>query len=125
LNQQPQLKRLLLLEEPVLQVEEQVFEEESSIVFEEEGPIVFELDLTIKEIPVMADPVVAPEMSTVDEEESKEETKPVFVAPVASNAFGSFLKRPTNIYSNEPAAESIAPVQVTEEKNARSTGRYH
>ena len=110
------VEEISVLEEPVLQVEEQVFEEESSIVFEEEGPIVFELDLTIKEIPVMADPVVAPEMSTVDEEESKEETKPVFVAPVASNAFGSFLKRPTNIYSNEPAAESIAPVQVTEEK---------
>jgi cell division protein FtsZ len=115
------VEEISVLEEPILQVEEQIFEEEEEeeegpVVFEEEGPIVFELDLTIKEIPVMAEPVVTPEMSTVDEEESKEETKPVFVAPVSSNAFGSFLKRPTNIYSNEPTAESIAPVQVPEEK---------
>ncbi len=127
-----EVEEITLLEEPVLQVEEQiseeegpivfeeenpiVFEEESPIVFEEEGPIVFELDLTIKEMPLMAEPVVTPEMSIVDEEESKEEVKPAFVAPVTSNSLGSFLKRPTNIYSNEPAAESIAPVQVPEEK---------
>ena len=128
-----EVEETIVLQEPVSQVEEQVvveeeslivveeeipivFEEESPTVFEEEGPIVFELDLTIKELPVMAEPVVTPEMSTVDEEESKEETNPVFVAPVASNTLGSFLKRPANIYANESVAENQAPVQVPEAK---------
>jgi cell division protein FtsZ len=98
----------IVLEEPVLQVEEQV-------AAEEEGPIVFELDLTIRELPVMAEPVVAPEMK-VGNEQSQEEVKPAFVAPAASTTPGSFLKRPTNIYANEPAAEKLAPVQQSEEK---------
>lgn len=92
------------LEMPVSQVEEQVFAEE-------EGPIVFELDLTIKELPVMSEPVVSPEMKIADEPK-QEEIKPAMVAPVASNTLGSFLKRPTNIYATEPTAETQAPVQA-------------
>lgn len=92
------------LEMPVSQVEEQVFAEE-------EGPIVFELDLTIKELPVMSEPVVSPEMKIADEPK-QEEIKPAMVAPVASNTLGSFLKRPTNIYVTEPTAETQAPVQA-------------
>ena len=111
------VEEISVLEEPVLQVEEQIFEEEEEVpvVFEEEGPIVFELDLTIKELPVTAEAFVTPDTALVDEQK-QEEAQPAFVAPVSSNALGSFLKRPTNIYSNEPTAESIAPVQVPEEK---------
>lgn len=92
--------------EPVAQVEEPVF-------IEEEGPIVFELDLTIKELPVMAEAVVSSDMATV-EEQKKEEVKPAVVAPVTSNTLGSFLRRPTNIYANEVTAESQPAAQVSE-----------
>lgn len=92
------------LDMPVSQVEEQVFAEE-------EGPIVFELDLTIKELPVMSEPVVSPEMKIADEPK-QEEVKPAIVAPVATTGLGSFLKRPTNIYATEPTAETQAPVEA-------------
>jgi cell division protein FtsZ len=92
------------LEMPVSQVEEQVFAEE-------EGPIVFELDLTIKELPLMSEPVVSPEMKIADAPK-QEEIKPAIVAPVATSGLGSFLKRPTNIYATEPSAETQAPVQA-------------
>jgi len=92
------------LEMPVSQVEEQVFAEE-------EGPIVFELDLTIKELPLMSEPVVSPEMKIADAPK-QEEIKPAIVAPIATTGLGSFLKRPTNIYATEPSAETQAPVQA-------------
>jgi cell division protein FtsZ len=92
------------LEMPVSQVEEQVFTQE-------DGPIVFELDLTIKELPVMSEPVVSPEMKVADAPK-QEEIKPAIVAPVASSGLGSFLKRPTNIYATEPTVETQAPVQA-------------
>jgi cell division protein FtsZ len=97
-----------ILHEPVYQVEEQVFAGE-------EGPIVFELDLTIKELPVMAEPFVSPEMANLDKQK-QEDVKPAVVAPAASNTMGSFLKRPTNIYANEPAVESNTPAQAPEAK---------
>ena len=97
-----------ILHEPVYQVEEQVFTGE-------EGPIVFELDLTIKELPVMAEPFVSPEMANLDKQK-QEDVKPAVVAPAASNTMGSFLKRPTNIYANEPAVESNTPAQAPEAK---------
>jgi cell division protein FtsZ len=103
-----EVQETIALHEAVSQVEEQEF-------VEEEGPIVFELDLTIRELPIMAEPVVAPEMKIVNEQ-MQEEIKPAFVAPAASTTPGSFLKRPTNIYANEPAAENLASVQATEVK---------
>lgn len=96
----------ILSEETIAQVEEPVF-------VEEEGPIVFELDLTIKELPVMAEAVVSPDMA-IAEEQKKEEVKPAVVAPVASNTLGSFLRRPTNIYANEVTAENQPTAQVSE-----------
>ena len=100
------VEETIVSHEPVAQVEEQVF-------FEEEGPIVFELDLTIKELPVMAEAVVSPDMAIL-EAQKKEEVKPAVVAPVASNTLGSFLRRPTNIYANEVTAESQPAAQVSE-----------
>ena len=91
------------LEMPVSQVEEQVFTQE-------DGPIVFELDLTIKELPVMSEPVVSPEMK-IEDGPKQEEIKTAVVAPIATNGLGSFLKRPTNIYATEPTVETQAPVQ--------------
>ena len=102
------VEEIMLVEEPVSQVEEQVF-------VEEEAPMVFELDLTIKELPVMAEQVDSPDMK-ISDEQKEEEIKPVIVAPVASNIPGSFLKRPANIYASEATAESQAPVQVLEAK---------
>jgi cell division protein FtsZ len=95
-----------VLQSPPYQVEEHVFAGD-------EGPIVFELDLTIRELPVMAEPVVSPEMANLDNQK-QEDVRPAVVAPVASNTMGSFLKRPTNIYASEAATESQAPVQATE-----------
>ncbi len=95
-----------VLQAPPYQVEEHVFAGD-------EGPIVFELDLTIRELPVMAEPVVSPEMANLDNQK-QEDVRPAVVAPVASNTMGSFLKRPTNIYASEAATESQAPVQATE-----------
>jgi cell division protein FtsZ len=92
------------LEMPVSQVEEKVFTQE-------DGPIVFELDLTIKELPVMSEPVVSPEMK-IEDGPKQEEIKPAIVAPVATSGLGSFLKRPTNIYATEPTVETQAPVQA-------------
>lgn len=100
----PEVQETILFQEPVYQVEEKVFAEE-------EGPIVFELDLTIKELPVMTESVVSPEMKIADEPR-QEEVKPAIVAPVASSTLGSFLKRPTNIYATEETAETQAPVQA-------------
>ena len=96
------------IEMPVFQVEEQVFAKE-------EGPIVFELDLTIRELPVMTESAVPSEMKIADEPK-QEQIKPAIVSPVASNTLGSFLKRPTNIYATEPTAESQAPVLTPEAK---------
>jgi len=100
------VEETILLQETVAQVEEPVF-------VEEEGPIVFELDLTIKESPVMAETVASPDMAVV-EEQKHEEIKPAVVAPVASNALDSFLKRPANIYADEVNAESQPTAQVSE-----------
>ncbi|MCE2849071.1 MAG: cell division protein FtsZ [Chitinophagaceae bacterium] len=100
------VEETILLQETVAQVEEPVF-------VEEEGPIVFELDLTIKESPVMAETVASPDMAVV-EEQKQEEIKPAVVAPVASNALDSFLKRPANIYADEVNAESQPTAQVSE-----------
>jgi cell division protein FtsZ len=100
------VEETILLQETVAQVEEPVF-------VEEEGPIVFELDLTIKESPVMAETVAFPDMAVV-EEQKQEEIKPAVVAPVASNALDSFLKRPANIYADEVNAESQPTAQVSE-----------
>ena len=102
----PEVQETISLQESAYQVDEQAF-------VEEEGPIVFELDLTIKELPVMAEPVVSPEMTKLDKQK-QEDVKPAVVAPVASNTMGSFLKRPTNIYANEPAVESNTPAQAPE-----------
>jgi cell division protein FtsZ len=103
-----EVEEAIVLQEPVYQVEEQV-------IVEEEGPMVFELDLTIKELPVMAEPVVSSDMTIVNEQK-KEDIKPAVTATVASNTLGSFLKRPTNIYANEAAAESHIPAQEPEVK---------
>jgi cell division protein FtsZ len=103
-----EVEETLVLQEPVYQVEEQV-------IVEEEGPMVFELDLTIKELPVMTEPVVSHDMEIVNEQK-KEDIKPAVIATVASNTLGSFLKRPTNIYANEAAAESHIPAQEPEVK---------
>jgi len=103
-----EVEETIVLQEPVYQVEEQV-------IVEEEGPMVFELDLTIKELPVMTEPVVSHDMEIVDEQK-KEDIKPAVIATVASNTLGSFLKRPTNIYANETAAESHIPAQEPEVK---------
>jgi cell division protein FtsZ len=100
------VEETIVLQETVAQVEEPVF-------VEEEGPIVFELDLTIKESPVMAETVASPDMAVV-EEQKQEEIKPAVVAPVASNALDSFLKRPANIYADEVNAESQPTAQVSE-----------
>ncbi len=102
----PEVQETISLQESAYQVDEQAF-------VEEEGPIVFELDLTIKELPVMAEPVVSPEMTKLDKQK-QEDVKPAVVAPVASNTMGSFLKRPTNIYASEPAVESNTPTQAPE-----------
>ena len=102
----PEVQETISLQESAYQVDEQAF-------VEEEGPIVFELDLTIKELPVMAEPVVSPEMTKLDKQK-QDDVKPAVVAPVASNTMGSFLKRPTNIYANEPAVESNTPAQAPE-----------
>lgn len=108
------VEETIVSEETIVQVEEPVFvEDEGPIVFEEEGPIVFELDLTIKELPVMAEAVVSPEMAIV-EEQKQEEIKPAVVAPVAINSSVSFLKRPANIYANEVTAENQSTPQVSE-----------
>ena len=104
----PEVQETISLQESAYQVDEQAF-------VEEEGPIVFELDLTIKELPVMAEPVVSPEMTKLDKQK-QEDVKPAVVAPVASNTMGSFLKRPTNIYASEPAVESNTPAQAPEAK---------
>jgi len=93
-------------QDPGYQVKEQVFAEE-------DGPIVFELDLTIKELPVMAEPVVAPEMANSLEQKNDEIT-PAVVAQVTSTATGSFLQRPVNIYANESNADRQDPVQSSE-----------
>ena len=103
-----EVEETIVLQEPVYQVEEQV-------IVEEEGPMVFELDLTIKELPVMTEPVVSHDMEIVNEQK-KEDIKPAVIATVASNTLGSFLKRPTNIYANETAAESHIPAQEPEVK---------
>jgi cell division protein FtsZ len=103
-----EVEETIVLQEPVYQVEEQV-------IVEEEGPMVFELDLTIKELPVMTEPVVSHDMEIVNEQK-KEDIKPAVIATVASNTLGSFLKRPTNIYANEAAAESHIPAQEPEVK---------
>ena len=103
-----EVEETLVLQEPVYQVEEQV-------IVEEEGPMVFELDLTIKELPVMTEPVVSHDIEIVDEQK-KDDIKPAVIATVASNTLGSFLKRPTNIYANEAAAESHIPAQEPEVK---------
>ena len=100
------VEETIVLQEPVAQVEEPVF-------VEEEGPIVFELDLTIKELPVMAETVVSPDMAIV-EEQKQEEIKPAVVAPAAIDTSVSFLKRPANIYANEATAESQSTPQVSE-----------
>ena len=100
------VEETIVLQEPVAQVEEPVF-------VEEQGPIVFELDLTIKELPVMAETVVSPEKDIV-EEEKQEEIKPAVVAPAAIDTSVSFLKRPANIYANEATAESQSTPQVSE-----------
>jgi len=97
-----EVEETIVLQEPVYQVEEQ-------------GPMVFELDLTIKELPVMTEPVVSHDMEIVNEQK-KEDIKPAVIATVASNTLGSFLKRPTNIYANEAAAESHIPAQEPEVK---------
>ena len=103
-----EVEETIVLQEPVYQVEEQV-------IVEEEGPMVFELDLTIKELPVMTEPVVSHDIEIVDEQK-KDDIKPAVIATVASNTLGSFLKRPTNIYANEAAAESHIPAQEPEVK---------
>ena len=103
-----EVEETIVLQELVCEVEEQV-------VVEEDGPIVFELDLTIKELPVMAE-VHASTAVVSMEEPAQEEVKPVVVSQVVSPAMGSFLKRPTNIYASEAATESPAPVQATEVK---------
>ena len=100
------VEEFIVSQEPVAQVEETVF-------VEEEGPIVFELDLTIKELPVMAEPIASPDMA-MDGNQKLEEIKPVVVAPVASYTSGSFLKRPSNIYAEEAAEETNAPARVSE-----------
>jgi len=101
-----EVEETIVLQEPVCEVEEQV-------VVKEDGPIVFELDLTIKELPVMAE-VHASTAVVSMEEPVQEEVKPVVVSQVVNPAMGSFLKRPANIYANEAATESLAPVQATE-----------
>lgn len=103
-----EVEEAIVLQEPIYQVEEEV-------IVEEEGPMVFELDLTIKELPLMTEPVVSHDMEIVNEQK-KEDIKPAVIATVASNTLGSFLKRPTNIYANEAAAESHIPAQETEVK---------
>ena len=103
-----EVEEAIVLQEPIYQVEEEV-------IVEEEGPMVFELDLTIKELPVMAEPVVSSDITIVNEQK-KEDIKPAVIATVASNTLGSFLKRPTNIYANEAAAESHIPAQEPEVK---------
>jgi len=103
-----EVEETTFVQEPVFQVEEQV-------LVEEEGPIVFELDLTIKELPIMAEVNASPTIAST-EIPKQEEVQPVVVSQVATPATGSFLKRPTNIYASEPAAESQAPVQATEAK---------
>ena len=103
-----EVEETIVLQEPVYQVEEQV-------IVEEEGPMVFELDLTIKELPVMTEPVVSHDIEIVNEQK-KDDIKPAVIATVASNTLGSFLKRPANIYANESVAENQAPVQVPEAK---------
>ncbi len=100
------VEETIVSQEPVAQVEEPVF-------VEEQGPIVFELDLTIKELPVMAETVVSPEMD-IFEEQKQEEIKPAVVAPAAIDTSVSFLKRPANIYANEATAESQSTPQVSE-----------
>ena len=50
------------------------------------------------------------------DEQKKDDIKPAVIATVASNTLGSFLKRPTNIYANEAAAESHIPAQEPEVK---------
>ena len=100
------VEETIVLQDPVAQVEEPVF-------VEEQGPIVFELDLTIKELPVMAETVVSPEMDIV-EEQKQEEIKLAVVAPAAIDTSVSFLKRPANIYANEATAESQSTPQVSE-----------
>ncbi len=101
--------------EEITQLLQTVNQAEQEVTVEEEGPVVFELDLTIKELPVMPE-VQASTAVVAMEEPVKEEVKPVVVSQAASPAMGSFLKRPTNIYANEPATESQAPVQATEVK---------
>jgi cell division protein FtsZ len=103
-----EVEETIALHEPVSQVAEQEF-------VEEEGPMVFELDLTIKELPVMTEVHASPAVVSL-EEPAQEEVKPVVVSQAFSPAMGSFLKRPTNIYANEAATESQAPVQATEVK---------
>ena len=103
-----EVEEAIVLQEPIYQVEEEV-------IVEEEGPMVFELDLTIKELPLMTEPVVSHDMEIVNEQK-KEDIKPAVIATVASNTLGSFLKRPTNIYANEAAAESHIPAQEPEVK---------
>lgn len=100
------VEETMVLDESIPQVEEPVF-------VEEEGPIVFELDLTIKELPVMAEAVVSPDMEIV-EEQKQEEIKPAVVAAVSNNTLGSFLKRPANIYASEVTAESQPAPHVSE-----------
>jgi cell division protein FtsZ len=97
------------------QVQETVYQVEEQGMVEEEGPIVFELDLTIKELPVMAEVHSAPAIAST-EEPKQEEVKPVVAQQAVSPAQGSFLKRPTNIYANEPATESPVAVQAPEVK---------
>ena len=103
-----EVEEAIVLQEPIYQVEEEV-------IVEEEGPMVFELDLTIKELPLMTEPVVSHDMEIVNEQK-KEDIKPAVIATVASNTLGSFLKRPTNIYANEAAAESHISAQEPEVK---------
>jgi cell division protein FtsZ len=104
-----------LVIESTTEVEETIVLQEPVYQLEEQGPMVFELDLTIKELPVMTEPVVSHDMEIVDEQK-KEDIKPAVIATVASNTLGSFLKRPTNIYANEAAAESHIPAQEPEVK---------
>lgn len=104
-----------LVIESTTEVEEAIVLQEPIYQVEEEGPMVFELDLTIKELPLMTEPVVSSDMTIVNEQK-KEDIKPAVIATVASNTLGSFLKRPTNIYANEAAAESHIPAQEPEVK---------
>jgi cell division protein FtsZ len=101
--------------EEITQLLQNVNQPEQQVSVEQEGPVVFELDLTIKELPVMPD-VHASTAVVRMEEPAQEEVKPVVVSQAISPAMGSFLKRPTNIYASEPATESQAPVQATEVK---------